>query len=148
MSSLGVVFLGLIALSSMVQAAFLIRLAMEGRKLSARLDALKAELEREFRPAMDNLNRMSRNLAEMADSAVLQVRRVDGLLADTVAKIEETTGTLQRVILRPLGPLVDIAAFLKGIRQGLMVYRQLRGMDSAARPFVRGGSEEDEHLFI
>ncbi|HWX24746.1 MAG TPA: hypothetical protein VN083_06860 [Vicinamibacteria bacterium] len=148
MNSLGVVFLGLIAISSLVQAAFLIRLAIEGRRFSSRLDAIQDRFEKEVRPAFDNLNRITRNLAEVSDTAVLQARRVDGLLADTVEKIEETTGTLQRLVLRPLGPLVDVAAFFKGIRRGLTVYRQLSGMDSPERPFVRRSSEEDEHLFI
>jgi hypothetical protein len=148
MDSLGVVFLGLIALSSLVQAVFLIRLTIEGRKFSSRLDAIQDRLEREVRPAFDNLNRITRNLAEVSDTAVLQARRVDGLLADTVDKIEETTGTLQKLVLRPFGPLVDVGAFLKGIQRGLSVYRQLSGMDSPGRPFVRRAAEEDEHLFI
>jgi hypothetical protein len=148
MNPLAVTFLGLIALSSLVQAVFLIRLAIEGRRFASRLDALQDRIEREVRPALDDLHRITKNLAEVSDTAVLQARRVDALLADTVQKIQETTGTLQKVVLRPLGPLVDIAALLKGVRRGLDVYRQLRGLDSPARPFGRRGSEEDEHLFI
>ena len=149
METWGVVFLGVIALGSLVQAGFLIGLTMQGRRLARRLDALQDRVEREVRPSLDSLARVTRNLAEVSDLAVLQVRRFDGMLADTVEKIEETTTLMRRVILRPLGPLVDIAAFLKGIRRGLEVYHQLRGFDRRERGAARRYDDDaDEHLFI
>jgi hypothetical protein len=148
MNTLGIFFLGLIALASLVQAFWLLRLAIEGKRLAARLDDFQHRLERDARPTLESLQRISRNLAEVSDTAVIQARRVDALVADTVLKIEETTETLQQLILRPLGPLADLAAFLKGLRRGLEVYRQLRGFDVPRRPPTRRGPEEDEHLFI
>lgn len=148
MDSLGVVFLGIIALSSLVQAVFLIGLARGGKQLARRIDELQERIDREIRPGLDHLTRMTRNLAEVSDLAVLQARRVDVLLADTVEKIEEATSALRRFVLRPLGPLVDVLAFLKGIRRGLEVYRQLRGLDLEERASARRYAEEDEHLFI
>jgi len=146
METWGLVFLGVIALGSVVQAAFLLGLAMQGRRVARRLDELQERVDREIRPSLDNLQRMSRNLADVSDLAVLQVRRFDGLLADTVEKVEETTSLMRKVILRPLGPLVDIAAFLKGVRRGLEVYQQLRGFDRHER--ARRYDDADEHLFI
>ncbi len=143
------VFLGVIALASLVQAGFLIGLAMGGKRLARRLDALNDRIDREIRPALDNLGRITRNVAEVTDLVTLQVRRVDDLLADTIEKVEDTTDTVRRIILRPLGPLVDIAAFLKGIRRGLDVYSKLRGLESRGRGRPPGRPvEEDEHLFI
>jgi hypothetical protein len=148
MESWGVVFLGIIALASIVQAGFLIGLTLEGKKLSRRVAELQDRIEKDLRPSLDNLSRMSRNLAEVSDLAVLQVRRVDGLLADTIEKVEETTNLIREVVLRPIGPLVDLAAFLKGIRRGLEVYQQLRGFERRERVSRRGYDEDDEHLFI
>jgi len=148
MGTWGVVFLGIIALGSVVQAVFLVGLAMQGRSLGKRLAELQDRIDREIRPSLENLSRVSRNLAEVTDLAVLQVRRFDGLLADTVEKVEETTSLLRRVILRPLGPLVDIAAFLKGIRRGIEVYQQLRGFDRHEGGASRRYDADDEHLFI
>lgn len=147
MDTWGVIFLGIIALASVVQAAFLIGLALEGKKLSRRVAELQDRVERDLRPSLANLSRMSSNLAEVSDLAVLQVRRVDGLLADTIDKIEETTTLIRQVVLRPIGPLVDLAALLKGIRRGLEVYQQLRGFERRER-VARGYDEDDEHLFI
>ena len=147
MDSLGVAFLGVIALASVVQAAFLIGLAREGRRLAQRLEQLQERLDREIRPGLDQLSRLARNFAEISDIAVLQARRLDDLVQDTVEKIEDTTSVLRKVILRPLGPVADVVAFLKGLRRGLQVYRQLSGLDSGRRgPAQRYA--DDEHLFI
>ncbi len=148
METWGLVFLGIIALASIVQAGFLIGLALAGRKLSRRVTDLQERVERDLRPTLDNLSRVTRNLAEVTDLSVLQVRRVDGLLADTIDKIEETTTLIRQVVLRPIGPLVDIAAFFKGLRRGLEVYQTLRGFDRRERPGRGGDVEDDEHLFI
>ena len=146
-----VVFLGVIALSSVVQACFLIGIMIGGLRVARRVDALSNRIDREIHPALDNLGRITRNLAEVTDLVTLQARRIDDVLADTIEKIEDTTDTIRRVILKPLGPLVDIAAFFKGIRRGLSVYTQLRGLEGQgrARPARRPHqTDEDEHLFI
>jgi hypothetical protein len=146
--SWAVAFLGVIAFSSLVQAGFLIGLAVGGRRIAKRLDALQDRIDREIRPALDNLARITRNFAEVTDLVTLQARRIDDLLADTIEKIEEATGMIRRVVVKPLGPLVDIAAFLKGIRRGVEVYYKLRGLETRHRPPPRRIAEEDEHLFI
>ena len=148
MQTWALVFLGIIALGSVVQAAFLVGLVMQGRRVARRLDEIQERVDREIRPSLDNLQRVTRNLADVSDLAVLQVRRFDGLLADTVDKVEETTNLMRKVILRPLGALVDIAAFLKGVRRGLEVYQQLRGFDCHERAAARRYDADDEHLFI
>src|SRR2546427_12238974 len=94
---------------------------MGGKRLARRLDALNDRIDREIRPALDNLGRITRNVAEATDLVTLQARRVDDLLADTIEKIEDTTDTVRRIILKHLGPLVDIAAFLKATGRGLAV---------------------------
>jgi hypothetical protein len=146
MGSWAVVFLGVIALGSIVQAGFLIGLAVSGRRLARRLDEFQDRLDRDFRPTLEHLARVSRNMAEVSDIAVLQVRRVDGLLEDTIDKIEDTTTVVRRVILGPLGPIANIVAMLRGVRRGLEVFRELRGLERAGRASRRYA--EDEHLFI
>jgi|RhiMetdeSRZDD1v2_1073273.scaffolds.fasta_scaffold582839_2 hypothetical protein len=148
MDTWGVVFLGIIALGSLIQSAFLLRIAMAGRELTRRFEELQERVDRDLRPTLDNLTRVTRNLAEVSDVAVLQARRVDDLLADTVEKIEGTTTLVKQVVLRPLGPLMDIAAFFKGVRRGLEVYQTLRGFDRRERPPRGGYADDDEHLFI
>jgi len=146
MDSWGVVFLGVIAFSTAVQAVVLVRLARGGERLARRFDELQTRVDREIRPSLENLSRVSRNLAEFTDLAVLQARRVDGLIGDTVEKIEETTNLLRRAVVRPLRPFMDVVAFLKGVRRGLQVFRQLRNFENKERDGRR--YTDDEHLFI
>ncbi len=152
MESWGVLFLGVIALASVVQAGFLIGLVVYGRRLARRVDALQIRLDREISPALENFNRVSRAAAEIADLATLQARRFDVVLADTIEKFEETTATIQQFVVRPLRPIGGIVAFLKGLQRGMEVYFQYGGTSapSAPRPHPRrrGHGEDDEHLFI
>ncbi len=147
MQSWGVVFLGVIALASLVQGVVLVGLMLFGRRLSRRVDALSARIDRDLTPALENFARMSRAAAEIADLATLQARRIDLLLVDTIEKVAETTSMVQAFVVRPLRPLGTILAFLKGLQRGLDVYFKL-GRERAATTRRRPHLEEDEHLFI
>jgi hypothetical protein len=147
MMILGVIFLGIIALSSLIQAAFLIGLAREGRELGKRVAAMEQRFETEIKPTLQNLSRLSHNFAEVSEILGAQARRIDLFMADTVDKMESATTALRDVVLRPLGPLVDITALLKGFRKGLEIYRRLGGIDSERKGASRR-YQDDEHLFI
>jgi len=150
MESWGVVFLGVIAAASLVQAAFMVGLALGGVRLARRLAELSDKLDREIKPALDNVTRVSQAAAEIADLATLQARRLDLLLADTVEKIEETTGVIQQLVVRPLKPVGAIMAFMRGLQRGMETYLQLgRGANAAHHSHRRRShTEDDEHLFI
>ena len=145
MESWGVFFLGVIALASVVQAGFFLGLVFYGRRLAQRVDALQVRLDREISPALENFNRVSRAAAEVADLATLQARRLDLLIADTIDKVEETTATIQQLVVRPLKPVGVIVAFLKGLQRGMDVYFKF---DRSVAPRRRAPGEDDEHLFI
>jgi hypothetical protein len=147
METVGVVFLGVIALSSLVQALFLIGLAREGRNVARRLDEIERKFETELTPSLRNLARLSQNLADVSDMVNTQSRRVDAFMADTIDKLEDATGMLRQVMMRPMSTLLDITALLKGIRKGVEIYRRLGGMESEHRGGARRYAD-DEHLFI
>jgi threonine synthase len=130
-----------------VQATFLIVLGRGLARLAGRVERLQDTLDREIRPSLAAVNRISGNAAEISDLAAAEVRRVDGLLADTVSKVEETTSIIQNVVLKPFGSFGTILALLKGIQRGVEVYTRL----SRAEGNGRGQSRtygDDEHLFI
>lgn len=148
MQTWGVVFLGIIAVAALVQASFLIGLATTGRRLAHRLDALQARLDQELVPALQSLERFTRNAAEISDLATLQARRVDLMLVDTIEKVEDTTALLQRLVLRPLRPLSYGLALLRAVRRGIDVYLRLSRHAAADGAGRRRHHEEEEHLFI
>ena len=147
MESWGIVFLGVIAASSVVQAVFLIGMARAGQRLGQRLDDLQRGIDQDLRPGLENLTRVTQSLAAISDVAAVQTQRIGELVANALDRAEETIDLVQKTVLKPLGPLADLMAFFKGVRRGLDVYRQLGAMDRERRGGARH-YQDDEHLFI
>jgi hypothetical protein len=147
MESLGLVFLGLIALASLVQGLFLIGLGWGGLKLMRRVEELQGRVERELRPALASVSRITRNVSEVTEVASAQVQRMEALVDHTVGRVEETRAQMREAMSVPLGGLAEISALLKGFRRGLEVYQRLGGLEAQGRGAGRQ-YRDDEHLFI
>jgi hypothetical protein len=147
MESLGLVFLGLIALASLVQGLFLIGLGWGGLKLMRRIEELQGRVERELRPALASVSRITRNVSEVTEVASAQVQRIEALVDHTVGRVEETRAHMREAMSVPLGGLAEISALLKGFRRGLEVYQRLGGLEAQGRGAGRQ-YRDDEHLFI
>jgi hypothetical protein len=143
-----VVFLAILALSSLTQTVFLIVLALESRKVAARVGELQQRVEKDLRPSLESLAQISKNVAEISELGVQQAQRIDAALGDALDKFEDTTETVRKFVVKPFAPLADIFAFLKGVRRGLAVYNQLRGFDGGVARGQARSYAEDEHLFI
>ena len=146
-SPAGVVFLGVIAFSSLVQGAFLVALAVGGIRLSRRVEEIRKTVSGEIRPALDNLTQVTHNLAEVSELASVQAQRVQVLVADTVARIDRTSAHLRSAARRPLDGFRDVGALVKGVRRGVEVYQRLGSLHAHRRGSSRKYAE-DEHLFI
>jgi hypothetical protein len=142
-----VVLLAVIGLSAVVQAVLLVALAVGGRRVSRRVEELQVRLQDELQPAVESLTRISRSVAEVTDLAVLQARRVESAVADTMGRIDDARGHLRRTLRRPAGMMGDVAALLRGFRRGLDVYGQLGRLKAHSRGKARR-YQDDEHLFI
>jgi hypothetical protein len=141
------ILLGAIALSSIVQTVVLVGVAIGGLQLMRRVQELQGHVEREIQPVLDSINSISRNVAEVSDVAVLQVRRVEAVVEETIERLDEARATVNRVFRKPRGLLGDVSAVFKGVRRGLSVYQRLGGLQAPGRGKSRryGG---DDHLFI
>lgn len=144
---LGLLFLGVIALSSLVQGLFLVRLGWGGLKLMRRVQELQGRVENELRPALDSVSRITRNVSEVSEVASVQVQRVEALVDHTLERVQETKEQVREALSVPLGGLVEVSALLKGFRRGLDVYQRLGGLEAQTRGTTRRYAE-DEHLFI
>jgi hypothetical protein len=131
MNDAAMVFLALIALGSLVQAVFLVMLALRARRIARRLDEMQERLHGEVRPSIEHLRRVTANLAELSEVAALQTQRIDTLVASTAETIDDTTARVQDAVMRPLSTLGGILPFLKGLQRGMDVYRKLGGLDDA-----------------
>lgn len=148
MDSLGLIFLGVIALASLVQGAFLVGLALGGLRIARRVGEIQKSVESEIRPAVDDVSRLAQNLASVSEIATQQAQRLEALVVHTVTRVEDARSQVRRAVARPAtDSLRDVTAILKGVRRGLDVYQRLGGL-SAQRQGASRRYAEDEHLFI
>jgi hypothetical protein len=147
MDSWGMLFLGLLALGSLLQVLVVIGVALGGLRVAKRVQTMQSSVERELRPALDDLTRVAHNATEVADLINTQARRLEGMLGVTVARLDEARALVRQRVSRPFSSLADFTALLKGFRRGLSVYRQLGGLAAQARGGTRR-YRDDEHLFI
>ena len=147
MDSLGLVFLGVIALASLVQGAFLVGLALGGLRLAKRMGDIQKSVETEIRPALDDVSRLAQNLAAVSEIATGQAHRLEALVAHTVERVDRARSQVRTAVDHPVSAFSDVGAILKGVRRGFDVYQRLGGL-SAQRQGSSRRYAEDEHLFI
>jgi hypothetical protein len=156
MQTLVIVFLAVIAVSSLLQAAAAIGAAIAARKLERRVDEIEGRFERELRPALANVARILGTAADVSGKAAARARRVDTAVAGatervndavnrvargvqetvvgSLGKVEDTVGHRVREISRPFA---RAAAIVEGFRRGVIVWRQgppRRRPSAAAEP--------------
>lgn len=147
MDTLGLVFLGMIALAAIVQGAFLVALGVGGLRLLRRVNELHMGLQAEIRPAFANMNRVAADMDEVSAVTAAQVRKVEDLVAHTLVQIEDMRAHMAEAAARPLDSFRDLGAVVKAVRRGLQVYRQLGALGAQRRGAARRYAG-DEHLFI
>ena len=158
MQTLVIVFLAVIAVSSLLQAAAAIGAAIAARKLEQRVDELEGRFERELRPALAHVARIVETAADVSDKAAAQARRVDSAVAGATERVNDVVnrvargvedtvvGSLEKVEdrvgrrVRKVGrPFARAAAIMEGFRRGVIVWRARaprRATDAAEPPHV------------
>lgn len=144
---LALVFLGVIAFASLVQGLFLAGLAWGGLRVMKRVSALQRSFKEEVRPALDNVTRVTRNLAESSQRVGAQAGRLREVLEDATMRLESARAQVREAVASPGTSVRDVFAILKGLRRGLEVYRKLGALEAQGRGAARRYAG-DEHLFI
>jgi hypothetical protein len=136
------VFLGLIAVSTVVMAVVQIGVIVYVARLSKRIDGLSTQIEREIGPLAERLKGIADNLQRATSLANVQVERVDRLLSGAVRRADQTMSLVQGAVVGP-------------IREGLAVIAAVRGVIGAFRSFRGSGTghssarfDDEDPLFI
>ncbi len=127
MTSIVIVLLGLLAVASLTQAAFLVVIALEGRRLAYRVDAFQARIGGELRPIFGEMTRATENLAAASAATVGQARRVDVMMTDVTERLSDTEAIFRNVIVPTAMRIVSVTAAVRAVRKGLGLYRRFRG---------------------
>jgi hypothetical protein len=135
------VFLGVIAVATLVMALVQVGLIVAAGRLAKRLDRLTDQVEHELKPLFVSLNAIGQDASRAASLAAAQVERADRLFADLAARVEETFASLQQNVL---GPAREGRALFNALKAALAA---LRGMRDDGR-MRQGRGDDEDALFI
>ncbi len=138
MSTWATVFLGIIAMATLVTAILQVVLLVAGYQLVRRIGRFVAVLEQDVRPILANVSNIVRDASRVASLAAAQVERADQVLSQAMRRLEDLLSNLQGVITSTL-------------RQGNALMIGIRAVMAAIKAFQsrrRRRGEDDEALFI
>jgi HAMP domain-containing protein len=135
-------FLGIIAVATLVMAVVQVSAIIVMVRLARRVDQVSRQVQQEIGPLADRLRRVADNMQEATSLARVQVERVDRLLSSATRRAEETMSMVQGVVV---GPMREGMAVVASLRAVIAAFRSFRGRDGrlAANRF-----DDEDPLFI
>ena len=137
------VFLGTIAIATLLMAIVQVGAAVYAGRLAKRVDRLADQVEQEIRPLFVTLNSISRDAARAVSLAATQVERADRLMADFTERAEQTMAAVQHAVV---GPARHGFALWGGVRAALAALRDANARQAPPSTGARG--EDEDALFI
>ena len=136
-------YLGLIAFGVIVMAAIQVAAVVAAIRAARRAGEMAGRFERDVRPIIANLQKVSEEAARASAQAAAQVDRLDTLVANVARRVEETAATVQQTILQPAR---DGLALLSGLKSIIASFREPREPREAPQRKEAPGPHDD--LFI
>jgi len=134
------VFLGVIAVSTLVTSVMQVGVLIAAGRLARRLSGLVDQTERELKPTFEHVNAIARDASRAVALAAVQVERADHLFSDVSKRIDDTLTIVQSSIIAPAR---EGKALMHAFRAAIDVVREAR---RRARSRARG--EDEDALFI
>jgi fibrillarin-like rRNA methylase len=141
-NDLAPVFLGVIAVATLVMAAAQVACIIYGARAAQRIEQILGRVETDLRPVIEKARLVSEDAAKMSALAAVQVERVDRVFQDLSQRIDETAIMIQRAVVTPAR---EGAALFAAVRATVAA---LRGVAGGSRKSPPTGVEEDDALFI
>ena len=138
MSTWATVFLGVIAMATLVTAILQVVVLLAAAQLVRRLGRFVDILEEDVRPIIANVASIARDASRVASMAAAQVERADQMLSNTVHRLEDLLAHVQTLVANTLR---EGNALMIGVRAVMAAIRAFQG-----RRRRRG--EDDDALFI
>ena len=101
MSDWAVVFLGIIAVATLVTSILQVVVLLTAGQLLRRMGRFVDLIDQEAKPILDHLHSISRDASRAAALATAQVERVDHLFGVLTARVDETLETVHTAVLKP-----------------------------------------------
>jgi hypothetical protein len=133
-------FLGVIAvatlLMALVQVGAIVAILRVARQAQQTINTLQADV----RPLIEKATVVADEASRTASLATLQAQKIDRLVSDLSARVDETAGVVQNAIITPAREGIAIVAALKA---ALGAFQSFRG-----RPRHGRQVDEEDPLFI
>ena len=133
-----VVFLGIIALALVAMAAAQVYLGLAVARASKQVTETAESLRRDVRPLIEKATKVTDDAARVTEMAVLQVERVDRIVANVAIRVDDTLGIVQSSVVDPVR---QGAAIVAGIRAMIGAFRDRSGRPPAHR-------DDEDPLFV
>ena len=142
------VYLGLIALGVLVMATLQVVAMVAALRAARRLGEMAGRFERDVRPILANLQKVSEEAARASAQAAAQIDRLDALVAGVARRVEETAAAVQETILKPARDGLALLSGLKSIIASFREPRQAREPRDGREGRDKTPAAPDDELFI
>jgi uncharacterized protein (DUF2236 family) len=142
--NLGDVFLGTIALATVIMALIQVGAIVAGLRLAKRVDRIADQLERDVKPLIANLTTVSSEAARAAAMAAAQIERFDKVFTELTQRVDQTLAAAQQFVTGPARQGMAIMSGVKAMVDAFKGIRETARRRTASRPAV----EDEESLFI
>ena len=133
-------FLGVIAVATLLMALIQVGAIIAILRVARQTQQTLANVERDVRPLIIKAAAIADEASRTATIATIQAEKIDRMMTDLVARVDETAGVVQQAIITPAREGLAIVAALKA---GLAA---LRGMHD--RPRHGRAADDEDPLFI
>jgi hypothetical protein len=133
-------FLGIIALATLVMALIQVGAIIAAARFGRRMQQMVVSIQEEVRPLIARANSVAEEASKTASIASAQAQKIDKLVTDLTRRVDETSLVVQQAVVTPAR---ETLALVAGLKAGLAALRGLR--DFRGRP---GRVEEEDPLFI
>ena len=134
------VFLGVIAVSTLIMAIIQIGAVIATLRLAREAQQAIASIRQEVRPVIARATALADEASRTVALATAQMQKVDRLVTDLAQRVDETSAVVQHAIVTPAREGIAIVAAMKA------ALGVLRGIGQHGRPGRH--SEEEDPLFI
>jgi hypothetical protein len=123
------VFLGLMALCSLIQVAFLCGLAVTALRTAKLAAELRERAAVELRQPLAHLSEAARNIRDISSIVREETQAIQGTARQAVEQVREAKEDVRRAVR---SPWVEITAFAKGVSRAVSTFREAPSMPRAS----------------
>jgi hypothetical protein len=139
--SLSEVFLGIIALATLIMALIQVGAIVAIGRLAREAQKTLASVQQDVKPIVAKVSAMADEASQTATIVKAQAEKIDVLITELTRRIDETSAVVQQAVITPAREGLAIVAAIKAT---LMALRGFRGM----RPGQGRHAEDEDPLFI